>query len=451
MTSDWTFAAAFGLRPDKALVSIVGGGGKTSLLFGLAAAFAPAGRVVVTTTTRIFAAQMKLAPAVVYEDDLSPLAEALDSHRVCLVVGEVEGEKARGVAPDLPGRLLARPDVDLVLVEADGSRMRPVKAPAEHEPVIPPETTLLIPVAGLDALDGPLEAVAHRPDRIRAILGAAAAPERLTDDDRLTPAGLARLLADPRGGLKNAPAGARVIPLLNKVEDAVSLGQARDTAAWLLQRPHIERVVLGALRTPRPIREVHRRTAAVVLAAGLSSRMGHNKLLLPWESSTVLGRTLENLQRSRVADLVVVSGHEAPAVEAIAAAAGVRSISNPDYTQGMLTSLQAAVARLPRTIAAALVVLGDQPMVPPAVYEALLDAYARHPHGLVAPTFAGRRGNPVLIDRRYFDELLALPPTDAPRRLLERHPEDLLTVEVDTDAVLLDLDTPEAYEHLRPR
>lgn len=448
MSGEWTLPGAFGISGQKDLIAVVGGGGKTSLMFALAAALP--GRVVVTTTTRIFAAQMRLAPAVVYAADLSRLGDELAAHRVCLVVGEVDGDKARGVEPDLPGRLLARDDVDAVLVEADGSRMRPVKAPAGHEPVIPPETTLLVPVAGMDALQRPLDEAAHRPERVRDVLQGVESRAPLLVDDRLTPAGLAVLLGSPDGGLKGAPAGARVVPLLNKVETAVALAGARETARLLLDHPRVGQVVLGAVRTEQPVREVHRRVTAAVLAAGLSSRMGQNKLALPWGEMTVLGRTLANLQESRVTERLVVTGHEAEAARRIAREAGVGVVDNPDYEVGMVTSLQAAVRTLPPAVSAVLAVLGDQPMVQPAVYNALLDAYARSPRGLVAPAYDGRRGNPVLIDRRHFGELLALPPRDAPRRMLERHPEDLLAVPVDTDAILQDLDTPEAYERLRP-
>ncbi|MEZ4515828.1 MAG: selenium cofactor biosynthesis protein YqeC [Chloroflexota bacterium] len=136
MTSpDWSLPAALGIDQPGELVALVGGGGKSSLLFALADALS--GRVVMTTTTRMSAAQVASAPAVCMADDLSRLSGYLDEHGRCLVIGSIKGEKALGVDVDLPGQLLARPDVDYVLVEADGARMRPIKAPAEHEPAIP--------------------------------------------------------------------------------------------------------------------------------------------------------------------------------------------------------------------------------------------------------------------------------------------------------------------------
>ena len=457
MTAErWSLAASLGIGERPELVAIVGGGGKTSLMFALAAELP--GRVVMTTTTRIFAAQIKRAPAVVYESDLSPLGDALDAHGHCLVIGRVAGEKALGVDPELPAQLLARPDVDYVLVEADGSRMRPVKAPAEHEPAIPPGTTLLVPMAGVDALEGVIEEVAHRPEIINYELGIrneeqvgqlSGVKSRLMLDGRLTPAGLARVLAHPHGGLKGALDTARIVHLLNKVETNTRLAAARETAQWLLGEPRIDRVVLGALQSPEPVREVRRRVTAVVLAAGQSSRMGTNKLLLPWGEATVLERTLGNIAVSAVTDVVIVVGHERHLTEPIAARYG-KTITNLNYAKGMLSSVQAAVDLMPASTEATLIVLGDQPMVGRAIIDELLTAYAAGPHGLVAPIYRGRRGNPVLIDRCYFAELLALPPDEAPRALLRQHRDDLCLLEVESDAILQDLDRPDDYARLRP-
>ena len=462
MSGHWTLPAALGIGGPE-LVAFVGGGGKSSLMFALAAALP--GRVVITTTTRIFAAQMRLAPAVVYAGDLAPLGPLLARHGRCLVVGHVDGDKAHGVDLDLPARLLARPDVDFVLVEADGSRMRPAKAPADHEPVIPPGTTLVVPVAGLDALEKPLDEVVHRPEQARALLVGATAGESLAADGALTPAGLARLLTHPQGGLKGVPDGARAVVWLNKVEGEGRLEQGRAAARLILRQPRVSRVVLGAAARAAPVREVARRVTGVVLAAGESRRMGTNKLLLPWGETTVLGRTLANVGAAAMHDVLLITGHERERVEAMAGRAWdatraeepasgsgeqLPMLFNRDYANGMLTSVQAAVRALPASAEAILVMLGDQPMVTTDTIDRLLHAYAATPAGLVAPYYGGRRGNPVIIDRRYFDELLALPADAAPRALLARHTDDLLAVTVEDEAVLIDLDRPEEYEHRRP-
>jgi molybdenum cofactor cytidylyltransferase len=445
--NNWSPVQAFGLGAAGQLVAITGGGGKSSLMFVLAQQLP--GRVIMTTTTRIFASQMERAPAALLIEDREPeqwpeLDRCLAAHGRCLVAGRVNGDKAGGVAPDVPGRFLARPDIDYVLVEADGSRMRPVKAPAEHEPVIPPESTLVVPAVGMDALDGPIEQVAHRPELVATLTG-------IQPHDRLAPEPLAWLVTHPDGVLKGIPEQARIIPLLNKVENEEQLIAARQTAHDILKSGRIEQVVLGALRTAQPVVEVQRRVTAVVLAAGEAKRMGQTKQLLPWGETTVLGQTLANLSASLVHDVVVVTGHERQAVARIAVGYGAAVVHNPAYASGeMLSSLQAAVRFLPARCSAVLVVLADQPMLAPETINSLLAAYWQGRGTLVAPTHDGRRGNPVLIDRAHFAELLALPPGAAPRALLKSRPESLYLTSADDPAVLRDLDRPEDYKRWRP-
>lgn len=431
---------SFALRPHE-LVALVGGGGKTSLLFALGQAGWPA---VLTTTTRLFAAQQAQAVAVCPAENEARLLALVAEHGSCLAVGPVAGDKVLGVARERPLHFLSLPGIQWVVVEADGSRMRPIKAPADHEPAMPLGVTLVIPVVGLDALDHPLAEIAHRPELVSQLTGV-----ELTET--LTPTAVAALLTHVQGGLKHVPDTARVIPLLNKVETAVQWAQAAVIAQQVLRSDRIQQVVLGALRTAQPIRGVARRVTAVVLAAGSARRMGQTKQSLPWGDTTVLGQTLRHLQAAWVHEVVVVTGHDQPTVEAIAHATHIPTVFNPDYAHGeMLSSLQTAVRALAPAIEAVLVVLADQPMVETAVYNALLTAFWQTHATLIAPTCNGQRGNPVLISRAHFAELLTLPPDAAPRTLLQRHADSLHLLPLDTDTILQDLDTPEAYAQYRP-
>ncbi|MEZ4646725.1 MAG: nucleotidyltransferase family protein, partial [Chloroflexota bacterium] len=256
--------------------------------------------------------------------------------------------------------------------------------------------------------------------------------------------------------MKDVPPSARVIPVINKVETAVQLAAARQIATAVLRHPQttaqIPQVVLTAVKSEQPVREIHRRVAAVVLAAGESRRMGAaNKLLLPWGKTMVLGQVLAEVSGTAVYDTLIITGHEADTVAQIAAAHGMAAVHNPQYAAGeMLSSLQTAVRQLPPHVDAVLVILADQPLVTAAMMELLLAAYWQGTHDLIAPVYQGQRGNPVLIGRRFFPELLALPPGAAPRHLLRRHAAELHLVPMPDDAILLDMDDREAYERIRP-
>lgn len=245
---------ALGMTADE-VVALVGGGGKTTAMFRLAREVVEAGgSVITTTTTRIFGAQIALAPAHVpaAEATRERVAAALAVHRHVLVIGATDAGsgKAEGISLELFGRLRAWFPGRCLLNEADGSRMRPFKAPADYEPVIPPDTTLVVPTVGADVFGKRLDADhVHRPELVSA-LGAAplGAP--------ITPALVARVLAHPEGGRKGVPAGARVVVLINKVESLPDRAPAHETAERLLRDPAIHAVVLAAVRGAEPVLEV---------------------------------------------------------------------------------------------------------------------------------------------------------------------------------------------------
>lgn len=229
---------ALEITGDSSLVSIVGGGGKSALLFALASLLP--GRVVLTTTTRIFREQIERASAHCMVD--SELFESVlqRGSSGLLIVGGIEGEKAFGVSPRLPGELFRRADVDHVIVEADGSRMLPAKAPAEHEPVVAAESTHVVVATGIDALEGSILEKTHRPERVSKLVG-------IPTHEGLTPDGLAQLLSHKEGGLKGIPSAARVIVMINKVETPNRERSAEAVARACLKEGRIDRVIVGAL------------------------------------------------------------------------------------------------------------------------------------------------------------------------------------------------------------
>lgn len=448
-------STALRLAPRE-VVAFVGGGGKTSAMFRLAAEIVAAGgQVVTTTTTRIFAAQIALAPRHVavaadpraWPAALAAIAAALAETGHVLATGPIEpgSDKGPGVPMGFIPHLQALPSSPVVVMEADGSRMRPFKAPAAHEPVIPPETTLVVPVVGADVFGAPLDAVrVHRPELVAQLAGVPLGTP-------LTPALVAAVLAHPDGGLKHVPPGARVVALINKLDRPEAVAPAREAAQWLLASPRFSAVALGAVASEPPVSEVWGSVAAVVLAAGRSTRMGRPKQLLPWGGGTLLGEVVTRLQASPVSEIVVVTGHEQAAVAAAAQAAArpggppLRFAHNPDYTHSeMARSLQAGLAALPATTQALLVVLADQPHLDPALVARLLERWRATRAGVVAPFFGEQRGHPLLFDRALWPAILALPPDANPRQLLQKA-GPIEAVAVESDAAWRDLDTPDAY------
>jgi molybdenum cofactor cytidylyltransferase len=183
--------------------------------------------------------------------------------------------------------------------------------------------------------------------------------------------------------------------------------------------------------------------AAVLLAAGRSSRMGRNKLLIAHDGRTLLDRSLDAALASACSSVLVVIGHEAAAMRARLAGRPVEVVENPDYAEGLSTSLRAGIASLDAEIAAAIICLADMPEIGAALLDRMIEAW-RSGAAIVVPMRDGRRGNPVLWDRRHFPALRQLAGDQGARRLIETHAADVAMVPAEDDGIFIDVDTPEA-------
>ncbi|MGO4728136.1 MULTISPECIES: NTP transferase domain-containing protein [unclassified Inquilinus] len=191
----------------------------------------------------------------------------------------------------------------------------------------------------------------------------------------------------------------------------------------------------------------------VVLAAGQSRRMGElNKLLAPVEGKPMLAHAVDAaLGAQGIGPVVVVTGHEREQVEAALPGRAVTFTENPRYAEGLSTSLAAGLAALPQGIDAALVCLGDMPRIAPRLIERLMAAYApTEGRSIVVPTHQGKRGNPVLWDRRFFPAMAAVAGDVGARHLIGEHSDEVVEIEAGDPTVLFDVDTPETLSTLSP-
>ncbi len=254
------------------VISFVGAGGKTTAALRLMEELAGIEqRVVFTTTTKILEPIPRENEYLLLaneEEALAQVPELLTRYlKVFLAqrrLGEVDptvlGEsdrdypmrpnKLEGVPPSLVDRLAQQLSGAVILVEADGAGHRALKAPAAHEPVVPPSTTILVPLADLTVLGKPLaEQHVHRPELVAGLTGTAVGQP-------VTVEMVATVLSHPHGGLKGLPEHARAIPILNQIAEDRPLDEAREIAHLILRNERVERVVIASLRAPEPVLEV---------------------------------------------------------------------------------------------------------------------------------------------------------------------------------------------------
>ena len=236
---------------------------------------------------------------------------------------------------DWTRQLLDSVDSDILLVEADGARGLPLKAPYEHEPVIPPETSLVIPIASLSVLGQPLDDEhIYNPQAMIDRYG-------FTEGSRVKSPWVAQVLRDEALGLQGVPEDARVIAFLNQTpEQGYYRGRARMIARLALQSKRLYGVAIGSVRGASPVYEVQRSVGAIVLAAGLSSRMGQPKVLLPWsDGKTIIEHIVEQLIRVRIPQINVVVGHYGDEVKRLVKPLGVKVVQNRSYKTGEMLSV----------------------------------------------------------------------------------------------------------------
>jgi len=450
-------------------IAFIGSGGKTTAIFQLARQFKSP--VIVTATSHLGNWQVSMADRHVVAESSDAIDEIEKNlSGIILATGSFDGDRTKPVSANLLNlmhQLCARQSIPL-LIEADGSRQKPLKAWADHEPPIPEFVDHVVHVVGLAGLGKPLnEDFVHRPELFSKLSG-------LNIGDFITPNALTHALTHNESGLKNIPTGARRTVLLNQADTPKLQASARGMAEQLLA--NFDSVVISGLEQEK-IFAAHESVAGIVLAAGESSRYGQPKQLLDWKGEPFVRVVARRALEARLSPVVMVTGANAEQVEAAVKDLNVMVVKNSEWKSGQGSSIQAGVfsitsppppvGHLPQIhhgdfefqemsgvgfgggwegVGAAIFLLVDQPQITPSILNALVEKHAEGLYPIVAPMVMDRRANPVLFDRVTFPNLLSIEGDVGGRAIFHKHRVEYLPWH--DDRLLLDVDTPENYQRL---
>ena len=309
-----------------------------------------------TTTTRILVPTPEQSEIVLIDPDPSIIAGQVASarhwrHVTAVAAPMDEAGKLGGFPPEAIGGFQASGLFDWIIVEADGSARRPLKAPADHEPVIPATSTIVVAVAGLEVLGRPLrEDLVFRHELAGELMNLAAG-------ETITESALALLLAHPLGSFKGAPPAARRFIFLNKADDDFRRRGGARVAELLRQETNsvaeavfvgqaIESILVHAVSLEVLAMSNPPKVAGIVLAAGEGSRMGSTKQLLPFRGSTLLECVVDSALASSLHRVVVVIGHKADELLPLLEKRPVTVVLNPRYASGQSSSLKSGLQAL---------------------------------------------------------------------------------------------------------
>jgi molybdenum cofactor cytidylyltransferase len=205
---------------------------------------------------------------------------------------------------------------------------------------------------------------------------------------------------------------------------------------------------------PKPVAKIPPgpRIAALLLAAGKSSRMGSNKMLEEVDGRPMVARTAQRLLASRARPIIAVLGNRADDIDAALGKLPVERVLNPDFADGLSTSLKRGLTALPEDADGVVVCLGDMPLIAGRDLDRLIAAFnPLEGRAIIVPTRRGKRGNPILWSRQFLAEMMALSGDQGARKLVEEHADLVAEVEMDNDAIFIDIDTPQALAELREK
>jgi len=433
-----------GLRAENnSRIAFVGAGGKTSAMFRLARQLATP--VICMNTTHLALDQARLADQhfiVTNPADLASIFNQPISGIVLLTGPETDRQRLSGLTDLLVEKIQIYADqlgVPL-LVEADGARQLPLKAPALHEPPIPQWVNHVVYLVGLTGLNQPLdEAHVFRSELFGQL-------SEIKVGDPVGVGAIEKFLVNPDGGLKNIPGTARKTIYFNQW-DVLNNQDFWPGSEMNLVKKAYDTILIGSVQAQfDQVTYRYENIAGIILAAGGGVRMGRTKQLLEWHGKPMVRHIAEKAFYSGMNPVQVVTGFDAQKVAEALKGLPVQIIFNPGWESGQASSIRTGVENLPDGVGAAVFLLSDMPGIPVAILREEIKIHQNESLSILCPRIGSQRVNPVLFDRRTFNDLTNLTGDAGGRQMFDRYP--IRWLDWNEPAAFLDVDTPEDYQSL---
>jgi molybdenum cofactor cytidylyltransferase len=434
-------------RADKKTrLAVVGAGGKSSTMFMLARSIP--GPVITTASTHLSIEQPKYADVHIIIRQPSDVLE-IKSHpdkKVILVTGEFAPQDGRvtGLSEPLLNEIKNIADqLDLPLIlEADGSKRLPLKAPAAHEPAIPDWANYVAVLVGLSGIGTPLDEFhVHRPEIYSHLSG-------LKIGQPVNIESLEKVLLHPSGGLKNIPTKANKAIVLNQADSPELIQEA----IWLSKRltDTYDRVIITSLKkngdeaTNPQVHQVTEKNAAVILAAGEAKRFGEGpKVTLQFQGKPLIRHLIDKAIEAEFDEIVVVLGAFAEEINQKISDLPIKIVFNDDWQTGISSSIQRGIESLHPGCGSVMLMQADQPATPLELINKMIECHQKNRDRIIAPWHDGHWATPVLFDREMFEALKALKGDVGGRVLFKDH--TVTPVEWPDPMAFKDIDTLEDY------
>jgi molybdenum cofactor cytidylyltransferase len=430
----------------KIRLAIVGAGGKTSAMFSLARQFEPP--VIVGATAHLAIEQVKLADQNIIVQSISDVDTIMNGRLpggVTLFTGPVDHRgRTSGLDGDCISQIKKYADEFAcpMLIEADGARFLPLKAPADHEPPIPTWVNHVLVVAGLSALGKQLsDDIVFRSDIFSLISGIEIGSE-------ITLSGLVRYLLEPNGGLKNIPEGVERSILFNQLDLIKEDIDWENHSDLLLSQ--FNRVILGVMKKESGLKGLvekrFEKIAGIILAGGDSTRFGTPKQLISWHGKPLIRHVAERALAAGLRPTVVVIGAVVDPIRQVLEGLPVEIIENRDWQMGQSSSVHTGISVRSEQWGAAVFLMSDMPQVSIHLLKELIEIHQHEVIKIIVPRVNGQRTNPVLFDKSCFPSLKEITGDTGGRIIFDAFPIHWL--DTNDSNLLLDIDTIEDYRRL---